>query len=237
MSDSTGSGDIVDERTAGSTELVVEADTGRQAQKTLQDAFFDAGKGPGAVAFVGQDVLTGPKDRLDPLTDRGQVHVVSGLPDAAGTHDRGIHLANGVGELAPSVAFVGKEDLASGPRASGKQLQAHLAFVTFGRGERQRTRRAVGGKDRMCQGRSKSRPFSPVEKWATFGDATGACVLSRRRARQAPVGTSHRGCIGPHAVAGSRCAGRANESLGDLFDPGGGSGVDVPAAQPVAIAF
>ena len=64
MSDSTESGDIVDERTAGSAESVVEADTCRQAQKTLQDPLCDAGKGASAVTFEGQKVLAGPKDRL-----------------------------------------------------------------------------------------------------------------------------------------------------------------------------
>jgi hypothetical protein len=61
MSDSTGSGDIVDERTAGSTELAGEADIGRQSQKTLQDRCFDAGKCPGAAAFEGQVILAGAR--------------------------------------------------------------------------------------------------------------------------------------------------------------------------------
>ena len=52
MVDSTGSGEIVDQRTAGATKLVVEADAYRQAQQALGDAL--------AVAFEGQQVLAGP---------------------------------------------------------------------------------------------------------------------------------------------------------------------------------
>ena len=58
MIDSTSSGDVVDQRTAGATQLVVEHDAGRQRQKALGDALPDAGEGAGPMAFEGQDVLT-----------------------------------------------------------------------------------------------------------------------------------------------------------------------------------
>jgi len=38
MIDSTESGDIVDQRTAGSTEPVIERDAGGQGEKALEDA-------------------------------------------------------------------------------------------------------------------------------------------------------------------------------------------------------
>lgn len=59
MTDSTESGHIVNERATGSTEFVVKADTSREAQTALQDTFFDAGKGAGAVTLEGQDVFAG----------------------------------------------------------------------------------------------------------------------------------------------------------------------------------
>jgi hypothetical protein len=59
MIDSTSSGDVVDQGAAGSAELVIEHDAGRQRQKALQDALPDAGEGAGPMAFEGQDVLTG----------------------------------------------------------------------------------------------------------------------------------------------------------------------------------
>jgi hypothetical protein len=147
MVDSTESGDIVDESAAGSAELVIEHDAGRQREKALQYALPDAGEDTRAVAFAGEDVLTGPKDRLDPLPDRGQVHMVSGLPDASGTHDRGIQLTDGVGDGAAGIALVAQEGLASGSPAAPKQLQAHLALVAVGRGQAQGPGGAVGGED------------------------------------------------------------------------------------------
>ena len=71
MSDSTGSGDVVDECAAGAAELVVEGDAGREAEEALQDAFFDAGEGAGAVAFEGEQVFAGVEDRLSRVTDSG----------------------------------------------------------------------------------------------------------------------------------------------------------------------
>lgn len=59
MIDSTESGHVVHQRAAGSAELMVEADTGREAQKALGDALPDAGKGTRAVALEGQDVFAG----------------------------------------------------------------------------------------------------------------------------------------------------------------------------------
>ena len=59
MIDSTESGHVVDQRTAGATQLVVEHDAGRKCQKALQDALPDVGEGAGPMAFQGQDVLAG----------------------------------------------------------------------------------------------------------------------------------------------------------------------------------
>ena len=50
MSDSTGSGDVVDECAAGAAELVVECDAGGEGEDALEDAFFDPEQGAGAVA-------------------------------------------------------------------------------------------------------------------------------------------------------------------------------------------
>ena len=137
MIDSTESGDIVDQRTAGATQLVIEHDAGRQREKTLEDALPDTGEGTRAVAFEGQDVLAGPKDRLNPLADRGKVHAVSGLVGASGTHDRGIHLTDGVGEIAAGIALIAQEGLAARSLTTRQQLEAHLALVAVGRGQTQ----------------------------------------------------------------------------------------------------
>src|SRR5215210_6813602 len=98
MVDSARLGAVVDEGAAGAAELVVERDRGGEAEEALQDAFAQAGEGTGAVAFECERVLAGPKDALDALADRREVRPVAGLVAAAGTHDRGVELADGLGE-------------------------------------------------------------------------------------------------------------------------------------------
>jgi hypothetical protein len=96
------------------------------------------------------------KDRLDPLADRGKVHVGPGLIGASGTHDSDVHLTDGVGELAAGITLIAHKGLASGARTSGQQLEPHRALVAVGRGEGKRTRGAVGREDRV-------QPESPKE--------------------------------------------------------------------------
>src|SRR5438105_752784 len=149
MSDSTGLGDIVDERAAWAAEMVVEGDAGGEAEEALKDAFFDAVEGAGAVAFEGEQVFAGPEDRFDPLPDRGKVESVPGFVFAAGADDRGVEVADGAREVAAGVAFVAEQRFAACSLAAGEQLEPDLAFVAFGRGERQRSRGAVGSEDRV----------------------------------------------------------------------------------------
>src|ERR1700748_3286336 len=106
MSDSTRSGDIVDECAAGAAELVVEGDAGGECEEALENAFFDASEGAGAVTFEREEGFSGPEDRLDPLPDRCELRAVSGLVSAAGANDRGVEVADGLSELATGVALV-----------------------------------------------------------------------------------------------------------------------------------
>jgi hypothetical protein len=76
------------------------------------------------------------------------VRAVSDLVLASGTHDGGAQLTYVTYELAAGIVFVTEKDLASGAPASGKQVKAHLALVTLGRGEAERTRGATWGEDR-----------------------------------------------------------------------------------------
>src|ERR1700743_3110895 len=106
MIDSTGSGAVVDECAAWSGELVVECDCGGEAEEALKDALSEPGECSGAVAFEGEDVLACPEDALDALADRCEVWGAAGLVLASGSDDRGVHLADLVGELASGVALV-----------------------------------------------------------------------------------------------------------------------------------
>src|SRR5271157_3075919 len=100
MVDSTRSGDIVDECAAWAAEFVVEVDACGECEEALEDAFFDAVEGAGAVAFEGEQVFAGPEDRLDPLPDRCEVRPLPGLVFASGTDEGGVEFADSLGERA-----------------------------------------------------------------------------------------------------------------------------------------
>lgn len=106
MIDSTGLGAVVDECAAGSAELVVEGDCGGEAQEALEYALAQALECPGTVTLEGEEVLAGPEDRLDALTDRREVWSGTPLVFAPGSEDRGVQFADFAGELAPCVTLV-----------------------------------------------------------------------------------------------------------------------------------
>jgi len=70
MSDSTRLGDVVDEGTAGASELVVEGDGCGEAAEAGEDAFSETGECAGAVAFEREQVFAGPEDRFGIPSDR-----------------------------------------------------------------------------------------------------------------------------------------------------------------------
>jgi len=61
MSDSTTLGVVVDQSPARTTQLVVEADAGGEAQEALQYALFEAVHGAGSMPFQCEDILAGSK--------------------------------------------------------------------------------------------------------------------------------------------------------------------------------
>src|SRR5574340_1112164 len=149
MVDSTRSGDIVDERAAGTPELVVEADASSEAEEALQDPFAQTGQRAGAVALECQQVLAGPEDRLDALADGSEVRRGSRFVSAPGPDDRGIEAGDSAGELAAGVALVGEDRLTASPSAELDQLQADLTLVTLGGGELEGAGSAVRREQRM----------------------------------------------------------------------------------------
>src|SRR5258708_2032432 len=149
MSDSTSSGDIVDECAAWSAELVVEGDAGGEGEETLEDAFSEAVEGTGAVAFEREEVFAGREDRFDPLTDRSEVRALSGLVFASRTDDGGVEIADGLREVAAGVVLVADHRFAAGELAAFEQREPDLAVVAFGRGERQRSGCAVEREQRV----------------------------------------------------------------------------------------
>ena len=140
---------VIDEGPAGTTQLVVEADARRQAQKALQNAFVKTGNRAGPMAFQGEDVLAGREDGLDPLAKGSHVRPLSALVLALGPDVSDPQSADRRGELFARVAFVGEKDLSACARAASKDLETHLPFIAFGRGKRKRPGGAVGGEDGM----------------------------------------------------------------------------------------
>src|SRR5215213_4076377 len=143
MNCSTRSGAVVDERAAGAAEVVVERDAGGECQEALADAGSEAVQGAGAVAFEGQEVFEGPEDRLDALSDRGQVRSWAGLVFAARADDDRVARVHLGGEVAAGVALVADDDQRSGAPAAVDEVQADIAFVDLGAGERDRAWGAI----------------------------------------------------------------------------------------------
>src|SRR5450756_902404 len=141
----TASGAVVDEGTARTSQPVVEADAGRQAEEAREDALAEARHGARPVALQGEQVLAGPEDRLDALTDGGQVRAAARLVLARRAHHGGPELGHGGRELATGVALVADEQLTTAAPATPQELEADLALVTLRRGQGERPGRAVGG--------------------------------------------------------------------------------------------
>src|SRR6516165_772246 len=175
MSDSTRSGDVVDECAAGASELVVEDDAGGEAEEALEDAFSEALDGAGAVPLEGEEVFAGPEDRFDPLADRREVRPAPGFVFASGAHDCGVELADRCREVSAGVALVAQDRLAAGAPAAGQQLERDLALIQLGRGEHERSGGAVGGEQRV-------QPEAPEEPRVRGAVAVVGEVRQRRAA-------------------------------------------------------
>jgi hypothetical protein len=93
--------------------VVVEGDACGEGEKALCDADFEALEGSCAVAFEGEDVFAGPKDRLDALADRGEVNPGPGFVFAGWSDDRGAQFADPGLELASGVALVAEDCLSA----------------------------------------------------------------------------------------------------------------------------
>src|SRR3954453_23248451 len=106
MSSSTGLGGVVDECAWWAAELVVECDRGGECEEAAGDASSEAVQGAGSVTFEGEDVLCRPVDRLDALTDWGEVRPAAGLVFAARAHDHRAERSGVTLELAAGVALV-----------------------------------------------------------------------------------------------------------------------------------
>src|SRR5450759_97822 len=105
----TASGAVVDEGTTGTSQPVIDADAGREAEEAREEALTQPGHGARPVALQGEQALAAPEDRLDALADGGEVRTVAGFVLARRAHDEGAHLGDGGRELTPGVALIADE--------------------------------------------------------------------------------------------------------------------------------
>src|SRR5664279_3790041 len=145
MTCATGLRGVVDQGAAGTTELVVEHDGGGQGGEPGAQADAKVVQGSGAVSFEGEDVLAGPEDRLDPLSDRREMRAVAFLVFAAGAQDRRVELGElGLEVLAAEVLVADQDQgLSWLAFAASDHLHAHLLLVDLRGGQRQRSGGAV----------------------------------------------------------------------------------------------
>ena len=152
----------------------------------MQDALSEAGEGPGAVALEGERALAAPEDALDALADRREVWASAGLVLAPGSEDRGVHLADGLGECPAGVALVADQGLPAVAAGARQELQGDLALIAFGGGHRDRSGCAVGGEDRV-------QAKAPEEPGMAGAVAVVSGVTQRRALdRLAAAGALHR---------------------------------------------
>src|SRR5436190_18470745 len=88
MTNSTGSGKERDQRAGRSPEPPVDVDPCGERQHPGGDSGPQAVDRARPVAIEGEQVLAGLEDRLDPLSDRGEVGTAAGLVTAPGPKQR-----------------------------------------------------------------------------------------------------------------------------------------------------
>jgi hypothetical protein len=149
MIDSTTLRAIVDQRSAASSQLVVEADAGSQAEKALKDTHSKARQSAGTVAFKGEQILAGPEDGLDPLADGRKMRTLAGFVPAVGSNHRGPQILGSSGELPTGVTLVAQKDFPAWAVAASQEFETHLPLIALRRSQRQGSRGAVRGEDPM----------------------------------------------------------------------------------------
>jgi hypothetical protein len=101
------------------------------------------------VALEGEDVLAGPEDALDALADRREMGALAGLVFAAGSDDRGVQVADLIGELASGVALIADQGHPAVSATTSEELHGDLALTLLGGAERERSGCPVGREDRV----------------------------------------------------------------------------------------
>src|SRR5213596_934745 len=113
MIDATRLGGVVDDRAAGSAELVVEADACGEREQPGRDPGEEVAWCARPVRFEREQVLAGVEDRLDALTDGCEVDAVIGLAATRWTDDARSQSGECRCELVAGIAFVADDRLSA----------------------------------------------------------------------------------------------------------------------------
>jgi hypothetical protein len=138
---------VINERPAGTAQLVVEADAGRQTQEALQYALPKASQRAGSVTLESKDILAGPEDRFDPLADGCQVRTLPGFIRALGPHHACPQALDPSGELSAHVSLVAQKDFPARALAATQEFETHLPLVSLGRGQLKGSGCSIRGED------------------------------------------------------------------------------------------
>jgi len=147
MIDAT-SGSVIDERPAGTAELMVKTDAGGQSEQPDQDPHRQVLRGAGAVTLQRKYVFAGPKHRFDPLADGSKVGpagllIGSGRPDDGATQRQDL-----LGEVLARISFVADDGLPAF-KGTGEHEKCDLPFRPVGRRQLDRSGSAVRGAEQM----------------------------------------------------------------------------------------
>jgi hypothetical protein len=173
MIDAT-SGSVVNDRPAGTTELMIKEDAGREREQAQKDTHRQVMGCPGSMTLEVEQILAGPEDRLDPLTDGGEMRAFLFFVGPSRPSDGPTELLDFAGEVLAGIPLV-TDDGFSAPKRSGQDAKSHLSFRPVGRGEFGSSRRAVRGTNQV-------EPAAPEEA----GVAAGPAIPTDLRKGRAP---------------------------------------------------
>src|SRR5204863_2203468 len=182
MINSTASGNERDQGARRPPEPPVDIDACGERQHPRGDSGAQTRDRPRPVALQGEDVLAGPKDRLDPLADRGEVGAAPGLVLAGGAKHGRTEGADLVLEVGAGVALVADYGLAT-TKGRGEQRRGHLTLGDVRGSERPGARRPVGAEDTV----QAHPPEVPRMAWAVTVRAPGCERRASRGLDRAPA--------------------------------------------------
>lgn len=175
MIDAT-SGSVIDDGPAGTTELMVEIDTGRKGKKSDKDTHHEVLRSAGAVTLQGKYVFAGPKNRFDALTDGSEMGSPSLLVCSHRPHDGASQFRDLLCKLPASIALVTPDGLPAS-KGPGKQKKGHFPLRAVGRSQ-------LGGSGSAVRGAEKMKATTPKPAGMAAGISISGDIGQSRAPRR-----------------------------------------------------